>query len=1191
MKRTRIFTLFLCLALILTSLSVPVEVSAAGKKATQSITLNVKSKQTMYVGMSKKVKVKSVTPKGSSKKVTYKSSDSSVAKVSKSGTIKALKPGTATITVTSASNTDVSKKVKITVKNLVKNETYNKMVIALDKKKKTKKLSFTSKVKASNLSLSSSKKKVAEVSNKGVVTGKKVGKAKITIKGKTGSVKGAKQVLTVYVAKKSVKTVALNLETVTLNPTETTKLKTTVTPKNAANVAVYESSDENIATVTQSGKVTAVAPGTATITAITVDGNKKATCTVTVNGDSLSNNQEQKPGDADVSQNTVVSGYTSGDTDADKPGDADTDKPGDTDTDKPSDTETDNPGDTETDNPGDTDTDNPGDTETDKPGDTETDKPADTETDKPGDTETDNPGDTETDQPGDTETDQPGDTETDQPGDTETDQPGDTETDQPGDTETDQPGDTETDQPGDTDTGTSVTPDPVIPSITPLPETSVSFNSVAQMKTADLKEGDIVRTEGYYEAGDNGAATYEIMTYETWYEQLPEDIKFVRPESTLIETPVDEYGNHTLDNGLVAKLYGNSYTPEQWGAKDGSNLMPFIHMFAQVKTGRIDFQENKTYELELIANDNPYRWYMCGALLGGQYFYKPIMGNVQDLVLDGHNCTITIPDGKFGDSGMGILNFTRNIVNLEIKNFTIDGKGHTMFWENKNSNHLIFYAPGSTNGTIDYEEAKVENWQIHDNTFDNAGAMYSKSGDYGGDCILVINPDALNGLYINKNNFYNWGRWVFAIDLGGEGERLYNVTFNENTCIGANGYLEEDEDGNYKYLNEAPEMVGSVDTWRWRALGLIDFEAKKCFTHLEMKNNYILGTAGWAFNGCSRVSEDIQIENNYWNHVGGGYPYRFEFYSGMAKDIVFRNNEMLGTGGCRLGIFTHNATIENNVFNGAFRTFGLAGDIVFKGNRKTGTISTLWSHESNVFYDEYLSYEDVKNDVGVNIVYKDNDGYFSGTFTDMTDINKLSYMNFDVDTDTHEIYKMGVTAFGTNLKINPQSFTSVPQDMYAHGAEITKPFTSQNGIASIVKVKAGQTVATNMQEGYGVVGGYFFKKLTGIEDFAKYNNYNWGAYASQNNFTKVELVCTEDGYLPGTCEYGFRYNGTHISYVLDGDLTLQQYAYVYTDENLYYTPTGGKLTQAPTHTEGSVLDGETELIYIGKVAKVKVVAE
>ena len=79
--------------------------------------------------------------------------------------------------------------------------------------------------------------------------------------------------------------------------------------------------------------------------------------------------------------------------------------------------------------------------------------------------------------------------------------------------------------------------------------------------------------------------------------------------------------------------------------------------------------------------------------------------------------------------------------------------------------------------------------------------------------------------------------------------------------------------------------------------------------------------------------------------------------------------------------------------------------------------------------------------------------------------------------------------------------------------------------------------------------------------------------------------------MPGTCEYGFRYNATHISYVLDKDLTLQDHAYVYTDENLYYTEKGGKLTKAPTHTEGTALDGETELIYIGKIAKVKVVAE
>ena len=154
--------------------------------APQSITLNVKSKVTMYVGTSKTIKVKSVTPKGSSKKVTYQSSEPSVVKVTSSGTMKALTEGQATITITSVSNAEVSKKVTVTVKNLVKNKTYNKMVIALDKKNKTKKLSPSSKVKVSNLTFTSSKKKVAVVSSKGAVIGKKVGKAKITIKGKKG---------------------------------------------------------------------------------------------------------------------------------------------------------------------------------------------------------------------------------------------------------------------------------------------------------------------------------------------------------------------------------------------------------------------------------------------------------------------------------------------------------------------------------------------------------------------------------------------------------------------------------------------------------------------------------------------------------------------------------------------------------------------------------------------------------------------------------------------------------------------------------------------------------------------------------------------------------------------------------------------------------------------------------------------
>ena len=60
-------------------------------------------------------------------------------------------------------------------------------------------------------------------------------------------------------------------------------LTATVKPDNAADKTLkWESSNDKIATVDQTGKVTAVAPGEATISATTADGGYKATCTVTV---------------------------------------------------------------------------------------------------------------------------------------------------------------------------------------------------------------------------------------------------------------------------------------------------------------------------------------------------------------------------------------------------------------------------------------------------------------------------------------------------------------------------------------------------------------------------------------------------------------------------------------------------------------------------------------------------------------------------------------------------------------------------------------------------------------------------------------------------------------------------------------------------------------------------------------------
>ncbi len=61
-------------------------------------------------------------------------------------------------------------------------------------------------------------------------------------------------------------------------------LTATVSPSNATDKRVTWSSDnEKVAKVDSEGKVTAVAPGAATITVTTVDGSKTATCEVTVN--------------------------------------------------------------------------------------------------------------------------------------------------------------------------------------------------------------------------------------------------------------------------------------------------------------------------------------------------------------------------------------------------------------------------------------------------------------------------------------------------------------------------------------------------------------------------------------------------------------------------------------------------------------------------------------------------------------------------------------------------------------------------------------------------------------------------------------------------------------------------------------------------------------------------------------------
>jgi parallel beta-helix repeat protein len=78
--------------------------------------------------------------------------------------------------------------------------------------------------------------------------------------------------------------VSLNKTSVSLIVGDAETLIQTITPANATNKAVsWSSSNPDVATVSNSGLVTGLSVGTATITVITVDGNRTAICNVNIN--------------------------------------------------------------------------------------------------------------------------------------------------------------------------------------------------------------------------------------------------------------------------------------------------------------------------------------------------------------------------------------------------------------------------------------------------------------------------------------------------------------------------------------------------------------------------------------------------------------------------------------------------------------------------------------------------------------------------------------------------------------------------------------------------------------------------------------------------------------------------------------------------------------------------------------------
>ena len=218
------------------------------------------------------------------KNVTWSSATPDIATVNPtSGLVTGVANGTVVITATTedGAKTDTT---TITVKTPVSGVTMTPSTYTFSTLGDTKQLETTvAPATASNKAVSyvSSYPDVAKVSNTGLVTSVDNGTTTITVTTDDGA-KTAESVIDVTIPVTGINMTPLTATLTSVGATQ--QLTASVIPDNARRKDIsYTTSAEGVATVSPTGLITAVANGTANITATTSDGGFSKVCVVTVN--------------------------------------------------------------------------------------------------------------------------------------------------------------------------------------------------------------------------------------------------------------------------------------------------------------------------------------------------------------------------------------------------------------------------------------------------------------------------------------------------------------------------------------------------------------------------------------------------------------------------------------------------------------------------------------------------------------------------------------------------------------------------------------------------------------------------------------------------------------------------------------------------------------------------------------------
>lgn len=265
---------------------------------TKTITVNVKAAPEEVTGLAisgaptsalavgdKVYLTADLTPEGAAADVSWSSSDSSILYVFPGGKVVAVGEGSATVTATaggkSASVTIQTKAAAPTVSQ-ISSMTLDQYALTLYVGEEGQKLTATVLPKGidAKITWTSSNASAATVAQDGTVRAVAPGVSIITAKAGDHNVSC---VVTVQAARVRVESIRFDAATLSLPLGSTSRPTVTITPSNATTKSLtWVSDDPGIASVTRSGEITALAVGTTTIRATSLDGGKTAELTIEV---------------------------------------------------------------------------------------------------------------------------------------------------------------------------------------------------------------------------------------------------------------------------------------------------------------------------------------------------------------------------------------------------------------------------------------------------------------------------------------------------------------------------------------------------------------------------------------------------------------------------------------------------------------------------------------------------------------------------------------------------------------------------------------------------------------------------------------------------------------------------------------------------------------------------------------------